>query len=347
LYNLVASFGSLWLIEHLILFFAVLILGRWVFGYLLKRLTSQLFMIFTCSVLAIFLLTTVTFTYLLLKNLETETLRQLETDVRVLDFAIESKKSESLSDAAVMAQSAQVIKATEEKDHKILFENLQNFLLTKKQSFLAVVDAGGVILARGEDKEKRGDSFSDDPLIKRALSGEAISSVVAKDGVLSSQISVRGVTPIKSGDKIIGAVMAGSIVDSAFIDGIKKATGLEASIYGGNKLSATTLIASDGRSRALGIKEEDSRIKAKVLGRGESFSGSVGILNVPYLGAYLPLKDIDNAPLGMLFVGKRQIVVLQTAGSSIELTFIVAAILMVLSIIPAFMISKYLANQLR
>jgi len=37
---------------------------------------------------------------------------------------------------------------------------------------------------------------------------------------------------------------------------------------------------------------------------------------------------------------------LQTVGRSIELTFLVTALLLVLAIIPAYFISKYLAAQL-
>lgn len=346
IYNLVAPFGYLWIVEHLILLFSMIVLGKWVFGYLLKRLQSQLFMIFTSLILVIFLLTTVTFTFLLLKNLETETLKQLESDVKVLDYSLSSKKAEGLSDAQVIAQNPQVINDTTAKSHKPLYDTASSFLLTKKQSFLVILSDSGQVLARGEDKEKFGDSMSDDPLVKRGLLGESASSVITKEGVLAPEVSVRSVTPIKQEQKIVGVVLTGSTIDSAFVDGVKKATGLEAAIYGDNVLSATTLVAVDGKSRSLGIKEENTNIKSKVLTKGESYSGSVDILNIPYFGAYLPLKDVDNNPVGMLFVGKQQVGVLQAAGRSIELTFIIAAILMALSVIPAYFISKYLTYQI-
>ena len=127
---------------------------------------------------------------------------------------------------------------------------------------------------------------------------------------------------------------------------MKKATGLEASIYGDNKISATTLIGSDGKTRLNGISEENKNIKSKVLGKGEAYEGGISFANVPYYASYLPLKDIDNNPVGMLFVGSRQIGVLQTAARSIELTFIIAAFLLVFSVIPAIIISKYISRQL-
>lgn len=357
LYKLVAPFGLFWLLGHAVLVISMLILGRWVYGYLLKRLQSQLFMIFTSVILVIFLLTTITFTALLLKNLQDETLSRLETDVKVLNYAVESKRGENLSDAETLAQDSQVVAAVDTNDgsprgeagksRKFLSDSVQSFLLSKKKSILVVVSGTGQVLARGEDPERVGNSISDDPLIKRSLLGETASSVVTRDGALGPEVSIRGSTPIKSGDKVIGAVMTGSTIDNAFVDGVKSATGLEAAVYGDNILSATTLVASDGKSRYIGIKEEGASIKEKVLRKGESYTGSVNLLNTPYFAAYLPLRDVDTNPVGMLFVGKPQVGVLQAAGRSIEMTFLVAVILMVISVFPAYFIAKYLTNQIR
>lgn len=347
LYNLVAPFGPLWFAQHTVLLLAILILGRWVYYYLLKRLQTQLFMILTSAILVIFLLTTTTFTALLLKNLQDETLKRLETDVKVLNYALESKKQEALSDAQILAQDTEVIAAVEEKTKGSLVNKTENFLLTKKQNFLVVVSDSGQVLARGEDKERVGDSVSDDPQIKRALLGESSTSIGTKDGVLGPEVSVRAATPVKNGDKVIGAVMAGTIIDNAFVDGIKTATGLEAAVYGDDILSATTLLSADGKSRYIGIKEEGKGIKEKVLQKGESFTGAVYLLNSPYFAAYLPLKDVDTNPVGMLFVGTPQAGVLQTAAKSIELTFLVTVVLLVFSVIPAYFISKFISNQIR
>jgi ABC-type spermidine/putrescine transport system permease subunit II len=48
----------------------------------------------------------------------------------------------------------------------------------------------------------------------------------------------------------------------------------------------------------------------------------------------------------MLFIGQPQNKVLQSAGHSIELTFIVAAILLAIAILPAYWMSRYIARQL-
>lgn len=346
LFNIVTSFGPLWILQHVVLLISVIVLAKWAFGYLLKRFQSQLFIIFSSSILIIFLLTTISFTALLVKQLEVDTLAHLTSDVKVLGLVIDSKRGEVVSDAQALAQNDQMIKLVTDRSLGQIFEMSEAFLLAKKESFLIITDENGQVLARGEDKERIKDSLSDDSLVKKALAGDALSSISSKDGVVSPQISIRGAAPIKSGGQIIGTVMTGVSVDDAFIDNMKKSTGLEASIYGDNKISATTLIAADGKTRLTGISEENKAIKEKVLGKGEPFSGAVAFANVPYFASYLALKDIDNNPVGMLFVGSRQVSVLTAAAKSIELTFIIAAFLLVFSIVPALLVSKYIARQL-
>lgn len=344
--QLVSPFGPLWIVEQLLLITAAAILGGWVFGYLLKRFMSQLFMFYTAAIVAIFLVTTVTFTGLLLKSLEDETLRQLTTDVKVLEFTLDSKKQTALSDAQLLAQNTDIVTGIVEGERKTLADLAEKFLLTKQQNFLVVVDSDGRVMARGEDRERVGDSLSDDPLVKQVLAGRSAVTVYSQAGALSPLISVRAAVPVKNEEKLVGAIVVGSQIDNTFVDGIKAATGLEATIYGGDRIAATTLRAQDGKSRLLGIKESHKQVTTQVLTQGESFSGDTTSENVPYFGAYLPLKDVEDNPVGMLFVGKPQTTVLRTAGRAIEFTFISAVVLIFLALLPAYLISRYMTYQI-
>src|SRR6185369_3658454 len=221
LFNLVAPFGVLWIAEHLFLLAAVIILGRWVFAYLLKRLQTQLFMIFTTITLVIFLLTTVSFTYLLLKNLEADALAHLTTDVNILAYSITSKKNEILSDAQVAANNPAMQKAISESDRKTLRDLTSSLVSSKKESFLVVTGSNGSVLMRGEDTERFGDSLSDDPLYKKAITGQAATSVVVKDGVLAPTVSLRAAVPVTLGGSVVGTVIVGTDIDNSYVDGVK------------------------------------------------------------------------------------------------------------------------------
>jgi len=135
-------------------------------------------------------------------------------------------------------------------------------------------------------------------------------------------------------------------LDNAFVDGIKKATGLEVSLYGGNKLSATTLTALDKNARANGVIEDNKTINRQVLGEGKFYQVSNEILSRQYLASYIPVRDINANILGMLFVGRPEVLILDSALRSIQATFVIASLLLLFSILPSYFISRYIARQL-
>ena len=346
IFNIVASFSWLWIVEHILLLIATLMLISWVWQYLLKRLETQLFMIYTATILITFLSITVAFTGLLVKNVQDEVLSRLGTDVRVLDYALESKLAVVGADAETLADNLHIQEAVIEEDLKTLRGDVERYLLNKSESMMVVTDADGKVLARGEDREKIGDSISGDALIRKSLGGESTASVVVSSGVLAPKLWVRAAVPIKAEDKLIGTVMSGVVLDDAFVDGIKEATGLEASIYADDILSATTLYASDGVSRFNGTVESNKTVLEEVLSKGNEYVGGVELFDSEYFGAYKPLVSHEGAFIGMLFVGTPQTSVFATAGRSIELTFLIAAGLIVLSVFPSRFVARYIAKQL-
>jgi hypothetical protein len=308
-------FGPLWIGEQLFLLAAMLILGRWVWGYLLRRFLSQLFMILTALTLGIFLVTAISFTYLLVKNVQNASLDNLKTAASVLNYAIDSKKAEVLANTQSIAENSNVSQKVAEGDHK--------------------------------DPQRFGDSLSSDTMIRRALTGQANSGVTSKQGVIAPLIYIKSAVPIRDDDGvIIGAAVASLVADNSFVDGIKRDTGLDSAVYAGNVRSATTFIAPDGVSRWVGIKEADEDIQNKVIEDNETYQGVATIQNRRYLTVYAPLRDVDNTVVGMLFIGEPQSRIFEAANRSVQLTFIVTAVLLLLSIIPAFFLSRYLSYQM-
>jgi len=345
-FNLLRPFGFVWILEHILLLLGILLVGSWVFHYLLKRLQSQIFIIYSCSVFIIFAIITVTFTWLLLRSIETEALKQLETDVKVLRYAVESKEAETISDASALAQSPQLGVLLSKNNTKEMETLAEAYLLSKNLTSVSILNVEGVISARGEDKEHTGISLSGDELVKMGLSGIEGGSILSRKGVLAADVSIGSVSPIYLKDKIIGIVLVERKLDNAFVDGVKSATGLEVSIYGGNALSATTLVAQDKTSRANGIIEENEIVKKKVLDGGEFYQTSSSILNTQYLATYMPIRNGEEAALGMFFVGRPEITILASAARSMQATFIIANLLLIFSIIPSYLIARYISRQM-
>jgi hypothetical protein len=347
-YKLISPFGPVWIASHVFLFAFALILLRWVSSYLLKRFSSQLIIAFTSLTLAVFMVTTVGFTGILINNLQSQNLTQLATDAKILNFALKSQQNTVLSDTQVIAQHPDVIKLLTDENRQLLASTLQSFLLNKKQASVTVVSPTGVIIARGDDPEKHGGSLSDDSLFKRALSQGSVSTVSVASGPLYPAISIQAAAPIVSPDnKILGVVLTSATLDNAFLDNLKSATGLEASLYGGAQLSATTFTTPDGLNRPVGVYETEPSVKNQVLTKNLPYTGSVNLFGHYYLSTYLPLTDINDQPVGMIFVGRDQITILHTAGQAIQTTFIVTLFLLVLSLLPSLLIARSISRQIK
>ena len=347
LFNLVQAFGPLWIVSHVLLLAGTLVLGRWVWRYLTERFISQIFMTFTGVVLAVFLLTTVSFTFLLLRNIQDDGLNNLATATNVLGYALDSRKAATQANAEAIAANPAIAQAITSKDHKALVTLTSTFLESKHQASLVLTTDDGQVLLRAEDPDRWGDSISSDTLVRRALIGTVSSTVDSRSGVLAPILSIRSVVPVRnSAGTIVGTAGVATTIDNAFVDGIKHSTGLDSAVYSGNVRSATTFTAPDGVSRWVGVKETNSDVQDTVLKHSQTFKGQLDILNRQYLAVYAPLKDADNVTVGMLFVGEPEIVILQTTAYLIRITFIVSVVLLVLSIIPAYLIARHITKQL-
>lgn len=345
--NATAAFGPIWIIEQFFLLFAAVILGRWVWSYLLKRLQSQMFMILTTSVLIIFLIVSVSFTFLLVGNIQKDTLSSLKTSAKVLNYALDSKKSEVGLVAEVFSSNKDIVTAAKNKDHAKLLELVSSSLENKKLSSLIITNAGSQVLFRAEQPDSWGDSLSSDPVVKKTLLGEQTTNfVVSPPGVLAPIINIQASRPLFNGSEVVGTVIASLAISNSFLDNIKSSSGLDVAIFAGNTRSATTIVAPNGKDRFVGVKEENSQVKDQVLSKGNTFSGSLPVLNRPFLAVYEPLKNINNDIVGMTFTGEPQVLILQDSGKSIELTFLIAAVLLLISVVPSYLISKYIAKQL-
>ncbi len=346
-YEWVAPFRWLWILEQVLLAFGVVLMVWWVWQYLIRRLHSQLYMIFIAVIMVVFLLTTVVFTSLLMRNFQKDVGKNLASDAKVMGVALETLKDAVEADARLFASDRVLAGAIENRDDGAMEELARQFLVEHDSSFVWITDSFGRVLVRGEDSVRRGDSLSDDQVAARALRGEVAASMLVTEGVVAPKIILKAAAPVLRDKTVVGAVVTGTLIDDGFVDEVKTSTGLEVAVYAGDTLAASTLEDSIDGGRWTGLREDNEQILEKVLEREDAYVGQVELLNVPFYAAYEPLKDLEGRVVGMLFVGKPQQVLFETAGKSIESAFVMMAGLFALSVMPAFLISRYITEQLR
>ncbi|TEU01999.1 hypothetical protein E3I18_01795 [Candidatus Woesebacteria bacterium] len=350
--SLLEQYGILWISYHILFLIGTIILSAWVIGYVRFRVNIQIFVITVTSIIGIFLITTLSFTYILLKNLENNALSHLKTDIKVMQYTTERFQLEALANAKAIANNTDVKNSLINFDKNKLKEATLKLAISQDVSFLLITDTNSKVLMRAEDSENTGDFLTEDPLLISALEGSSLTDITVKQGVVSPDILIRAAAPIMASQftesaEIIGGVITGFKIDNAFVDGIKKLTGLDVVVFGGETRAATTFVSPDGKSRHIGTKEQNSEIINKVLKEGEIFVGPAKILNQSFYTAYSPLRKKDgDEVIGMLFVGKPQSELLETAAASTRLTFLGSAILMIFSIVPAYFISRRIHENL-
>lgn len=81
-----------------------------------------------------------------------------------------------------------MLAAFEKSDRKALGDFATAQLIAKKLSVLILTTEAGQVIARGEDRDRVGDSLSGDSLVKRGLLGDTASTVISKDGVIAPEL---------------------------------------------------------------------------------------------------------------------------------------------------------------
>lgn len=346
--SILARYSVVWYLHQVFLLAGVLILGIWVWGYTRFRLQIQMFTIILASVFSIFISTTLLYSTLLIKNLEEDTISHLYTDSKVFQYTLERLQLESLSHASSIAGNPEVLDALKANDAEALYQRTSQLLIEKNISSLVIATNSGNILMRAEDKENLSGSILDGTT-EPVFAGEKLSTLIVLEEPTQKSVHIQSAVPIILPEEkdVAWIVIVGMKIDDAFVDGIKDVTGLDMTVFAGNQRSASTLTGEDGISRFSGTLVADNNIEEKVLTDGENFFGNTEVFNTPYYAAYTPLKAYGGDVIGMLFIGKPQQILLTIAQRSIDITFLGSIILMALSIIPSYFLSKYIREHIQ
>jgi len=345
-FELVSPFKLFWFLAHFFLLLSVLFFLPWVFYYLFKRISTQLFIIFETVMVVIFLLVTVVFSSFLLKNIEEDKKDQLLSSAKVVSFALEGKKKAIFSEAVVLSNDEVLKEAFRKKDKKELKKLATDYLLAYKKNSVLLVSTNGQVLARGENPEQVGESISEDSLFKKALGGAEAVDLVEKTNLFVPVISLKVASLIKNNEEKLGVILVEENLDNAFIDGLKKSTGFEASIFSEEKLSSTTIRLPDDKNRAVGIILNEKPIVKKVLTKKQAVVSTISFLNTSYLASFLPIINVEDQPIGILSVAQKETEVLRSAIFAIQKTFLSTVLLLFISVFPVYWIAKYLESQM-
>jgi len=337
------SQSSDWILEHLLKLTGFTFLAFWGWQYLKLRLKEELLLVFVGMALLVSMIVTFTFSAILLKNMEDETKTNLISNVKVLDYSFLRMENETLSNAQVLAENKEIREAIVNKDFATLETLSQQLMTEKSMTFLTIADKDGEVILRAHSVTAKGDNIKEEKAGREALTGKYYVTI---EPTQTEKFSIRGAAPIYDlKNNLIGALITGFIIDNAFTDQIKKNTGLEATIYKGDTVQATTIFDPEEKTRNVGARQTNSKVIQQVLKEGRGITLGTTIFSRPYLVAYLPLKNTEGEIIGMFQASRLQTEIVQTATELSRLTLFITLIIVTMALIPAYLVAKKISEE--
>ena len=175
---------------------------------------------------------------------------QLQTVRQVVDDTYANKKRALLQEVKMLATEATLIQALQANDQNALSALAKTAMNECEANFAMIMDNQGTVLARGH-AENRGDSFAEFDIVRVALNGQALAEAVE---LKKSGLSLGAVSPVRADGKQIGVILVGNRFNThAFVDEIKKVTGMEMTIFCGDQRISTTIINNGNNSTIIAI----------------------------------------------------------------------------------------------
>ena len=126
------------------------------------------------------------------------------------------------------------------------------------------------------------------------------------------------------------------------LDDFTKGTSVQSTIFQ-NDTRITTNILDESGKRMIGTQASDEVIE-QVLIQGKPYSGTADILGKSAQTYYVPLKDSNDAIIGMWFVGIYTDVVSQTINATVIMIVLLAGALMITGIIVSYFLGNTIAK---
>ena len=172
-----------------------------------------------------------------------------------------------------------------------------------------------------------------------SLSGSELVTVTTDAG---SKLAIVGLFPMRDG----GVVALGTDLSSPdFDDPIKKNFDVECTLFAGDERVATTIM-NQGR-RAMGTRLTNQAIVAGVLRGGATYIDKNVIMGDSYDTVYWPMRDSVGNTVGMFFIGASDVVSVQAARYLVLAIVVTLAVVAVLMVFLALLISRVIVNPVR
>ena len=258
------------------------------------------------------------------------------------DATYNANSEKFLKEARLIADNPALVEAVARRDHAAAAALGKELMDMAGSEFITITDEKGIVVGRGHSP-KYGDDVNNQETVAAGRKGESVVGIVAGTVV---PFTLRAGAPLVHEGKVVGTVGIGiSLASEAYVDRLKKETGLEATIFKGDIRAMTTLIR-DGK-RLIGTKLQNTAVSKAVLQRGETVSGELQLLGRPYSVVYWPILNMGGKPVGMWFTGQPLDTVVRARREALRNALLAALGITLVFALVAFVMGRMLASPVK
>jgi methyl-accepting chemotaxis protein len=361
------------------------IIRKKVFSFLDNLKFKQKMILIGLTVIAIVFVPSIIVNYKnTIKMSENLAVTQAKAHYKILDSLLKNQAAKLKESAFLVSKRNVPKKAIESGNYEILKEETIPKAQNQATDILVIVDKNRNVIADKNNPERAEDKFESlDALIQEAMdSNKEIHSyeVISKadlekesselyERVKMERTTTKGakenfvekqteedaladviISPINSssGDSVIGAVIAASVLNRNFavVDEVAAATpGIAATIFK-DDLRITTSVKKPNDERAIGTLLS-AKVTDKVLVAGETFEGEALVLGKPYMAFYTSIKNYNGKIIGALFCAMSKDEVLKETKKLFGLEFMLTLMITIgLAILVLYMLSNHINHTL-
>ena len=257
---------------------------------------------------------------------------ELENDVQTVNFILSLQQTRARTSAEKLALDGDLQQAILREDQAALAEQAMGIMSKDILDYLVIANARGIVLVRGHDPGRSGDNVSGRTLVAPSLSGltiETITATVDKPLVAAAGVPVFELDPPH---RLLGVIVAGHVLDYAFIDSLKHTIGDDISFIVGGERLYTTLPAR-------------GPLPDELLNRASVFH-QIYVNNQTYGSVYAPLMGNNGASVGFLEIARTQSAVRAAVTDTVGTTLMIMTAVEAALIIATIWLGTRLTNPL-
>ncbi len=321
------EYSSIWQFMIVTSFLAFLLLAIWAWNFIKVREFLRTYVVFLVLTIGVSCLGALMFTVLVFDIVKGNNLDLMNQGAKTQQLILTERSNAALFVARTVANDENIKASITQNTAQELSKQASWYFEEAGLDLLYIYNKYGEVIASPGELRDLGRVMNEDSLVAYTITErQQIKSFDTKAGVLSPVLVTRALTPIMQGSQVIGAVETRHVFDNAFVDFSKARTGLDTTIFSGDKRSATTIRTSDGISRWIGSLLNNEEIEETVLIGGKAYRDIVDRLGIPYYSAFEPVRNINGEIIGMVAVGVPTNILLEDTRQQLLTTFLTLTI---------------------